>query len=34
MSNTRTDEQAGACKPAFKPGCDADPRRSTPLHLG
>ena len=33
MNNTRTDEQAGACTPP-KPGCDADPRRSTPLHRG
>jgi metallophosphoesterase (TIGR03767 family) len=34
MSNRRTDEQAGSCKPTAKPGCDADPRRSTPLHRG
>jgi hypothetical protein len=34
MSNTATDEQAGSCEPTFKPGCDADPRRSTPLHRG
>ncbi len=33
MSNTRTDEQAGTCSPP-KTGCDADPRRSTPLHRG
>ena len=33
MNNTRTDEQAGACSPP-KPGCDADPRKSTPLHRG
>ena len=33
MDNTRTDEQAGACSPP-KPGCDADPRKSTPLHRG
>ena len=33
MSNTRNDEQAGECEPP-KPGCDADPRRSTPLHRG
>ena len=33
LSNTRTDEQAGACSPP-KPGCDADPRKSTPLHRG
>ncbi len=34
MDNARTDEQAGACPPGGEPGCDADPRRSTPLHLG
>jgi metallophosphoesterase (TIGR03767 family) len=34
MSNTATDEAAGACEPADEPGCDADPRRSTPLHRG
>ena len=33
LSNTATDEQAGACRPV-KPGCDADPRKSTPLHRG
>ena len=33
MSNTRTDEQAGTCSPP-KTGCDADPRKSTPLHRG
>jgi metallophosphoesterase (TIGR03767 family) len=33
MDNTRTDEQAGACTPP-KAGCDADPRKSTPLHRG
>ena len=33
LDNTRTDEQAGACTPP-KPGCDADPRRSTPIHRG
>ena len=33
MNNARTDEQAGACTPP-KPGCDADPRKSTPLHRG
>ena len=33
MNNTRTDEQAGSCTPP-KPGCDADPRKSTPLHRG
>ena len=34
MSNRRSDERAGACEPADEPGCDRDPRRSTPLHLG
>jgi metallophosphoesterase (TIGR03767 family) len=34
MSNATADEDAGACQPADEPGCDADPRRSTPLHLG
>ena len=34
MNNARTDELAGACQPADEPGCDRDPRRSTPLHRG
>jgi metallophosphoesterase (TIGR03767 family) len=34
MSNTATDEEAGKCQPAGEPGCDADPRRSTPMHRG
>jgi metallophosphoesterase (TIGR03767 family) len=34
MSNTATDEAAGKCEPAGAPGCDADPRRSTPIHRG
>jgi len=34
LTNKRTDERAGACDPADEPGCDRDPRRSTPLHLG
>ncbi|MGH2969830.1 MAG: hypothetical protein ACRDK0_12310, partial [Solirubrobacteraceae bacterium] len=34
MTNTRSDERAGACDPADEPGCDRDPRRSTPLHRG
>jgi metallophosphoesterase (TIGR03767 family) len=34
MDNTRTDEQAGKCDPPDEPGCDADPRKSTPIHLG
>ena len=33
LDNTRADELAGACTPP-KPGCDADPRKSTPLHRG
>jgi metallophosphoesterase (TIGR03767 family) len=34
MDNARTDEQAGKCDPPGEPGCDADPRASTPLHRG
>src|SRR5215217_6382770 len=34
MTNTRTDERAGRCAPADEPGCDRDPRKSTPLHRG
>ncbi len=34
MNNARADELAGACQPADEPGCDRDPRRSTPLHRG
>ena len=34
MRNTATDEAAGKCAPADEPGCDADPRKSTPLHRG
>lgn len=34
LSNTRKDEDAGSCAPTPKPGCDADPRRSTPIHRG
>ena len=34
MSNTTADEAAGSCTPTAKPGCDADPRKSTPLHRG
>ena len=30
----RVDERAGKCDPADEPGCDRDPRRSTPLHRG
>jgi metallophosphoesterase (TIGR03767 family) len=34
MDNTRTDENAGTCDFEGEPGCDADPRRSTPIHRG
>ena len=34
MTNATADEAAGTCEPATEPGCDADPRTSTPLHLG
>jgi metallophosphoesterase (TIGR03767 family) len=35
MTSTATDESAGACASAAdEPGCDRDPRRSTPLHRG
>ncbi|MEA2310900.1 MAG: hypothetical protein QOE28_868 [Solirubrobacteraceae bacterium] len=34
MTNTRTDEQAGKCDPPDEPGCDRDPRTSTPIHRG
>jgi metallophosphoesterase (TIGR03767 family) len=34
MDNTRSDEQAGKCQPADEPGCDRDPRKSTPIHRG
>jgi 3',5'-cyclic AMP phosphodiesterase CpdA len=33
MGNPRPDERAGPCGPA-RLGCDHDPRRSTPVHLG
>ena len=33
MGNPRPDEGAGPCRPAGV-GCDHDPRRSTPIHLG
>jgi 3',5'-cyclic AMP phosphodiesterase CpdA len=33
MGNPRPDERAGPCPPAGL-GCDHDPRRSTPIHLG
>ena len=34
MDNTRTDEGAGKCVRADEPGCDRDPRKSTPMHRG
>ena len=35
LSNKSTDESAGKCaSSADEPGCDRDPRKSTPLHLG
>jgi metallophosphoesterase (TIGR03767 family) len=34
MNNARKDEDAGSCAPTPKPGCDADPRRSSPIHRG
>jgi metallophosphoesterase (TIGR03767 family) len=34
MRSNIADEAAGACQPADEPGCDADPRRSTPMHRG
>ncbi|HEX5619771.1 MAG TPA: hypothetical protein VFX51_15225 [Solirubrobacteraceae bacterium] len=34
MDNRRTDENATKCDPPDEPGCDTDPRRSTPLHRG
>ena len=34
MTTDSPDEDAGACSPADEPGCDTDPRRSTPIHRG
>ena len=38
MINERTDEEAGSCAetsdPETNPGCDRDPRTSTPMHRG
>jgi metallophosphoesterase (TIGR03767 family) len=34
MSSTATDESAGECKGPVDPGCDRDPRKSTPIHQG
>jgi hypothetical protein len=34
MDNARADEKAGTCDTPDEPGCDRDPRSSTPLHRG
>jgi metallophosphoesterase (TIGR03767 family) len=34
MDNARADEQKDPCNPADEPGCDRDPRKSTPIHRG
>ena len=34
MDNARADEDGGQCETADEPGCDRDPRRSTPIHRG
>lgn len=34
LDNDTPDEEAGACTATLTVGCDADPQRSTPLHLG
>src|SRR3954470_7247938 len=34
MDNGANDEGAGACTPTQQVGCDVDPRKSTPIHLG
>ena len=34
MSNPLADERASRCAATRQPGCDEDPRRSTPLHRG
>jgi metallophosphoesterase (TIGR03767 family) len=34
MDNLNPDEDAGACTDATNPGCDRDPRVSTPMHQG
>lgn len=34
LDNATPDEDAGACTATLTVGCDADPQRSTPLHLG
>jgi metallophosphoesterase (TIGR03767 family) len=34
LTVTSTDEAAGECKADYDPGCDRDPRKSTPIHRG
>lgn len=34
MSNENSDEEADSCASSSEPGCDADPRISTPIHRG
>jgi hypothetical protein len=34
LTITANDEAAGACTADYDPGCDRDPRRSTPVHRG
>jgi metallophosphoesterase (TIGR03767 family) len=34
LTATQADEAAGACTSDVDPGCDRDPRKSTPMHLG
>jgi len=34
LSVALNDEAAGKCTAAYDPGCDLDPRKSTPMHLG
>ena len=34
MNNNTPDEKAGPCSQTITAGCDRDPRKSTPLHLG
>ena len=34
MDNARKDEGAGKCSAPDEPGCDRDPRKSTPIHRG
>ena len=34
LDSTSLDEEAGECKADYDPGCDRDPRKSSPLHRG